>query len=174
MNLQEDCNGSVHKGVYPQHCACYTRYVRQQEGVMRCIHVSRRGLAALLILAGGQCESLEVGISKSTDSHVFCVYNRHSGERLPGGTSAAISKRIGYMVNIGELIHEKVTDKGLSVTWLAKRLNCSRTNVYKIFNRRTIDTGMLFRISIVLELDFFEILSHNLQSRISPTPCNKK
>lgn len=96
------------------------------------------------------------------------------GESLPGGASAAISKRIIYMINIGELIHEKVAEKGLSVTWLAKRLNCSRTNVYKIFDRRTIDTGTLFRVSIALGFDFFEILSHNLQSRITPPPRNKE
>ena len=36
-----------------------------------CISASRRGLAALLILVGGQCESLGTGMSKSTDSHVF-------------------------------------------------------------------------------------------------------
>ena len=96
------------------------------------------------------------------------------GESLPGGASAAISKRIGHMVNIGELIHEKVAERGLSVTWLAKRLNCSRTNVYKIFDRRTIDTGTLFRISVALGFDFFEILSHELQSRITTTPNDKK
>lgn len=96
------------------------------------------------------------------------------GESLPGGASAAISKRIGYMVNIGELIHEKVAEKGLSVTWLAKRLNCSRTNVYKIFDRRTIDTGTLFRISIALGFDFFEIHSRELQSRITPPLHDKK
>ena len=39
--------------------------------VVFCISASRRGLAALLILVGGQCESLGTGMSKSTDSHVF-------------------------------------------------------------------------------------------------------
>ncbi len=78
------------------------------------------------------------------------------------------------MVNIGELIHEKVAERGLSVTLLAKRLNCSRTNVYKIFDRRTIDTGTLFRISIALGFDFFGILSHELQARIPPTALDKK
>ena len=71
-----------------------------------------------------------------------------------------------FMVDIGELIHEKVAEKGLSVTWLANRLNCSRTNVYKIFDRRTIDTGTLLRISTVLEFDFFEIYSRELHIRL--------
>ena len=41
-----------------------------------CISASRRGLAALLILVGGQCESLGTGMSKSTDSHVFFLHCR--------------------------------------------------------------------------------------------------
>lgn len=55
-----------------------------RSGAVCCIYASRRGLAALFILAGGQCESLEVGISKSTDSHVFCVYSRHPRGEFAG------------------------------------------------------------------------------------------
>ena len=48
-------------------------------GVVSCICTSRRGLAALLILVGGQCESLGTGMSKGTDSHVF-LFIAESGE----------------------------------------------------------------------------------------------
>ena len=84
---------------------------------------------------------------------------------MPGGASAAISKRIGHMVNIGELIHEKVAERGLSVTLLAKRLNCSRTNVYKIFEKQTISTEELFRISEILGCDFFKMYSDKLSNK---------
>lgn len=49
-----------------------------------------------------------------------------------------------------------------TVTWLAKRLNCHRVNVYDIFNRSTIDTELLRRISLVLGHDFFQDLSDDL------------
>ncbi len=44
---------------------------------------------------------------------------------------------------------------GLSVTAFAKKIHTSRRNVYMIFGRATIDTGLLARISKVLGHDFF-------------------
>ncbi|MCM1449408.1 MAG: hypothetical protein NC082_03630 [Clostridiales bacterium] len=51
-----------------------------------------------------------------------------------------------------------------TVTWLSKKLNCHRVNVYDIFNRSTIDTELLRRISLVLGHDFFQDLSDDLKS----------
>lgn len=66
------------------------------------------------------------------------------------------------MINIGELIHEQVKKQGLSVTWLAHKLNYSRTNIYKIFDKSSIDTDVLLRISSALDYDFFAIYSSEL------------
>jgi hypothetical protein len=49
-----------------------------------------------------------------------------------------------------------------SVVWFAGELSCSRTNVYKIFSKQSIDTGDLMRISRILEFDFFEVFSKDL------------
>ncbi len=61
--------------------------------------------------------------------------------------------------HIGEQIKEVLEKKGLSVTEFSKRINKSRENCYSIFGRKTIDTGLLQQISIVLEYDFFEQFS---------------
>lgn len=37
----------------------------------------------------------------------------------------------------------------------------SRENMYSIFSRKTIDTGLLFAISRVLEFDFFRLYSRS-------------
>ena len=58
-------------------------------------------------------------------------------------------------VFIGKLIKEITEGRGISKTELGRRLNMSPTNVHKIFKRETIDTGLLQKISIVLEYDFF-------------------
>ena len=42
------------------------------------------------------------------------------------------------------------------MVWLSRKLNCNRTNVYKIFNRTSIDTELLLKISNVLKRNFFE------------------
>ncbi len=66
--------------------------------------------------------------------------------------------------HIGEQIKSVLEKKGLSVTEFAKRINKSRENCYSIFSRKTIDTGLLMKISSVLEYDFFEQFSGNSQS----------
>ena len=60
-------------------------------------------------------------------------------------------------MHIGKLIREQVDRQGKSVVWLANQLSCSRTNIYKIYERPSIDTGLLLRISQVLNFDFFAL-----------------
>lgn len=59
-------------------------------------------------------------------------------------------------VNIGNKIKVVVSKKGMSVSEFGRRINKSRENVYSIFQRKTIDTGLLSVISNVLDHDFFE------------------
>lgn len=53
------------------------------------------------------------------------------------------------------------------VTWFAQELHCKRTNVYDIFNRQTVDTELLARISRILGHDFFRDLSDELTAEDS-------
>ncbi len=62
-------------------------------------------------------------------------------------------------IHIGKQVKLVLEAKGISVTEFAKRINKSRENVYSIFNRKSIDTGLLIKISEVLEFDFFRSLS---------------
>ncbi len=57
---------------------------------------------------------------------------------------------------IGKIIEEELRNQDRSVVWLSRKLNCNRTNVYKIFNRTSIDTELLLKISNVLKRNFFE------------------
>ncbi len=59
------------------------------------------------------------------------------------------------MIHIGKLIETELRRQERSVTWFARKLYCERTNVYHIFQRQSIDTEMLLRISQVLKHDFF-------------------
>ena len=42
------------------------------------------------------------------------------------------------------------------MVWFARKLSYSRTNVYKIFEKPSIDTNLLLRISSILNYDFFK------------------
>ena len=65
-------------------------------------------------------------------------------------------------LHIGNKIREVVKKSGISVTRFAGNINCSRRNVYSIFDKETIDIGLLLKIGNVLEYDFFSDYQHAL------------
>ncbi len=65
-------------------------------------------------------------------------------------------------VHIGKKIKEVVNQSHYSVTDFAALINKSRTVVYNIFERDTLDTGLLQKIGEVLKHNFFNYYNHNL------------
>ena len=65
-------------------------------------------------------------------------------------------------MHIGNLIRQKVKEENKTSVWLAEQLSCSRTNVYKLYDKKSIDTDILFRISSILKFDFFSIYSEEV------------
>ncbi len=59
-------------------------------------------------------------------------------------------------IHIGKMIEEELRRQQRTVTWFARMLCCERTNVYSIFHRKSIDCHMLYRISKILDHNFFE------------------
>ena len=58
-------------------------------------------------------------------------------------------------LHTGEKIREKFDEQGHCVKWFSDKLGFCRDNVYKIFQRKYIDTGLLLKISMLLDYDFF-------------------
>jgi plasmid maintenance system antidote protein VapI len=67
------------------------------------------------------------------------------------------------MIHIGSIIRKELTQQERSVTWFARKLCCERANVYKIFNKQSLDTELLQRISLILNYDFFQHYSDKLK-----------
>lgn len=67
---------------------------------------------------------------------------------------------------IGKLIEEELRSQDCSVVWLAGKLDCNRTNIYKIFHRSSIDAELLLRISNALGRNFFTLYT----DRLDPQP----
>lgn len=65
---------------------------------------------------------------------------------------------------IGKIIEEELRNQERSVVWLSRKLNCNRTNVYKIFNRTSIDTELLLKLSNILKRNFFESYTARLEN----------
>ncbi|GHT11654.1 hypothetical protein AGMMS4956_05030 [Bacteroidia bacterium] len=62
-------------------------------------------------------------------------------------------------IHIGRAIHNKLKEQERTVTWFARKMNCDRTNVYKIFQKAHIDPPQLLQICIILHFDFFAYYS---------------
>lgn len=66
------------------------------------------------------------------------------------------------MIHIGEIIRTELERQERTPTWLAKKINCQRPNVYYIFRAESINTDLLKKISQALKVDFFKYYSQEL------------
>lgn len=71
---------------------------------------------------------------------------------------------MGY-VEIGPKIKEVFDHRQMKLTEFADELGTVRQNVYRIFRKRHLDTGLLLRISQVLNHDFFQYYSNEPAQR---------
>ena len=76
--------------------------------------------------------------------------------------------------HFGKLIQETLQDKGISASWLAGQIHCHKTNMYKIFQKKYIDTELLEKISIALETDFFSHHSDFVNKKIEQNRISGK
>lgn len=64
-------------------------------------------------------------------------------------------------LHIGHMVKSVFDKSGLSVAEFARRIHCERTNVYKIFNRQSVDVETLVKISEALEHNFLaDVMKH--------------
>lgn len=71
-------------------------------------------------------------------------------------------------IHIGKKIKEAVKRSGISVTEFAAKINYSRRNIYSIFEKESVDTSLLIKISEVLEQDFFTHYNANPKKQVQP------
>lgn len=65
-------------------------------------------------------------------------------------------------INLGEVIRQIVTEKGMSDASFAKEIGMQRQNVKKmVFEKQSLDTNLLCIISEVLECNLFDYFKSN-------------
>lgn len=69
-------------------------------------------------------------------------------------------------MHIGNILRERLKNDGKSVVWLARELGCHRTNVYNLFDKYSIDTQQLQRISIIMHYNFFDLYCEDTERKI--------
>lgn len=67
-----------------------------------------------------------------------------------------------FMLHIGSKIREEMLRQERTPAWLARKINCERTNIYYIFSQQSINTDLLLRISRTLNYDFFQLYTQCL------------
>ena len=58
-------------------------------------------------------------------------------------------------LHIGHLIQTQLKADQRSVGWLSREIGCTRNNVYKIFNKASLDSDLLLRVSKAMQFNFF-------------------
>jgi len=70
-------------------------------------------------------------------------------------------------MHIGSIIQQKLKEQGKTVVWLAQELGCHRTNVYNLFDKYSIDTQQLQRLSVILHYNFFALYQEEVEGKIT-------
>ncbi len=70
-------------------------------------------------------------------------------------------------IHIGREIRLVLRRERRSAVWLAEKLHCDRTNIYKLFKKRSIDLELLMRVSLALEYNFFEKYAWRISERLA-------
>ncbi|MDR1372072.1 MAG: helix-turn-helix domain-containing protein [Dysgonamonadaceae bacterium] len=67
-------------------------------------------------------------------------------------------------IHIGSIIKQKFEESAMTPSDFADKICCDRTTLYNIFQRKSIDTERLLRISKVLNFDFYNEIYLNRYS----------
>lgn len=70
------------------------------------------------------------------------------------------------MIHLGEFIYQELKRQERTPTWLARKINCERPNIYYIFKRSSLNTELLQAISLALNVNLFKLLSNETQAMI--------
>ena len=62
-------------------------------------------------------------------------------------------------IHIGHLIREQLRKDQRSASWLAREIHCTRNHVYKIFNKPSLDSNLILKISKAMHFNFFQYYS---------------
>ena len=65
-------------------------------------------------------------------------------------------------IHIGNLIRGELRRQGRTNQWLADQLDIDRRTLQRLYNKPSIDTQQLFRISKILGVDLFKHYSEQL------------
>jgi len=80
-------------------------------------------------------------------------------------------------IDIGLAIRQKMSEQGSSFAWLARQIDCDRSNLYRQLHNEHIHPELLMRISVALRTDFFahysQIFQQTVENKQNNAQCCK-
>ena len=70
-------------------------------------------------------------------------------------------------IHIGQCIKEQLKKDHRSVGWLSREIGCTRNHVYKIFNKPSLDSDLLLRISLAMNFNFFQYYTAEFKEHLA-------
>jgi len=73
------------------------------------------------------------------------------------------------LIHLGKEIQRKMEEDGRKTSWLAKKLSCDVSKIYRIYDQQYVEAKDLISISIYLDTNFFshyfEYVSRQIQEK---------
>jgi plasmid maintenance system antidote protein VapI len=66
-------------------------------------------------------------------------------------------------LDLGNMIQKELERQERSIAWLAGKIGCHRSTLARMLQKRSIDSSILHRISIELNVDYHAFYSRRLQ-----------
>ena len=73
-------------------------------------------------------------------------------------------RRTVHAMHIGHRIRDVVHEQGHTSVWLARELGCDRTNIYRIYDKQSLDSSVLLRICRILRHNFLAELAGEVET----------
>jgi len=75
-------------------------------------------------------------------------------------------KKMSKKIHIGRLIRQKMREEGRKTHWLAEKIGCDVSNIYRIYGQQFPNSIRVIQICIILEFDVFPHYSEYVRQQI--------
>jgi hypothetical protein len=75
-------------------------------------------------------------------------------------------------IHIGTIIKAKAAERGISKTQLSKIINCHVSNIYYLYENKSINTDLLWQLAEALNYNFFTEVYGNCLSKTETNTFN--
>ena len=92
--------------------------------------------------------------------------NKHTSPRIASCFTLFMYQDTLTHIDIGLAVRQKLSEQGSSIAWLARKIGCDRSNLYRQLQGKHIHPELLEQISITLKTDFFTYYSKRVKQSV--------